>query len=375
MNNMFYIKNKFILCSHVFLSGLLCLMGPGKPMEPSAVPMHPGIVAAKGLFDTDEVLEISLKGNIRPALNDRSKKPKSYPVALSYKTGDSTEISIPVEIKTRGHFRKTMGNCTYPPIQIQFQKNGPQLSTIFSEQEKLKLVMPCSGDDYVIREWLVYKLYNLVTRESFRARLVKVTLDDDKRKKAITPFYGILLEEEGQLAKRNNSIIVERKLKPQSTQVASFLTTAVFQYLIGNTDWSVEYLQNIKLLAADSNAVAVTVPYDFDHAGIVDAPYAKPAEELQLNSIRERRYRGYCIEDLKIFEDIIAHYNRLKNDIYGLYTSCTLLDQKYIRSTTKFLDDFFTTINTPKSWQKDFAYPCDKNGTGNVIIKGLKEDN
>ena len=94
-----------------------------------------------------------------------------------------------------------------------------------------------------------------------------VTLEDDNKKKPLSPFYGILLEEEKQMAKRNKEIIVERKLVPQTNRVAIFFNMAVFEYLIGNTDWSVKYLHNIKLLAPDSMGIATTVPYDFDHAG------------------------------------------------------------------------------------------------------------
>ena len=77
---------------------------------------------------------------------------------------------------------------------------------------------------------------------------------------------------------------------------------------------------------------------------------------------------------MQVFNAVIAHYNSLKKDIYSLYADCALLNEKYIKSTIKYLDDFYTTINNPKLWQKEFSYPCDKNGTGNVIIKGLKEN-
>ena len=235
-------------------------------------------------------------------------------------------------------------------------------------------MVPCKGDEYVVREWLTYKLYNVITPNSFRARLVKVKLDDVTKGKTTDAFYGILLEEEKQMAKRNKMVAVDPKLRPEQTQLEPFLSMAVFQYLIGNTDWSVQYLQNIKLIARDSVSIPITVPYDFDHAGIVNAPYARPAEELLMTSIRQRRYRGYCLPDLRSFDSIIAKYNSLKNDIYNVYTSCTLLDAKYIKSTTQFLDDFYKTINNPKSWRHDFAYPCDQSGTGNVVIKGLRED-
>lgn len=234
--------------------------------------------------------------------------------------------------------------------------------------------MPCKGEEYLIREWLAYKIYNLVTPKSFRVRLVKVKLEDDRNKKSPAPFYGILLEEEKQMARRNNAFIVEQPLKPQQTQQDVFLNMTVFEYLIGNTDWSVQFLHNIKLMRKDSNSVPVVVPYDFDHSGIVNTPYAHPAEELQMKSVKERRYRGYCINDLKVFEPIIARYNQLKEEIYKIYTSCALLDEKYIKSTLQYLDEFYATINNPKTWQKEFSYPCDKNGTGNVVIKGLKEN-
>ena len=328
----------------------------------------------KGLFASDELFDIRLKGNIREVLNDRIDSSKKHPLILFYRDKDSNEISLPVEVKTRGHFRKLKENCSYPPLLIRFPKNGPQKSSVFSEQNKLKLVMPCKDDEYIIREWLVYRIYNLITERSFRTRLVRVKLDDVKSKKEASPFYGILLEEEKQLTKRNKSVSVNRKLIPQQTLPNAFLTMTVFQYLIGNTDWSIEYMQNIKFLAADANGVPIAVPYDFDHAGLVNAPYAQPAEELRMSSIREWRYRGYCIQDMTVFDDVIAKFNQLKNDIYALYTGCPLLKAKYLNSTIKYFNDFYATINNPAALKKDFLYPCDKDGTGNVVIKGLKED-
>ena len=333
---------------------------------------QPDTTAEKGFFDSDEILHITLSGDMRKLLKDKSKDPKNYPLLLTYTNGSGANISIPVAVRTRGNFRRLQGNCEYLPLMVHFPKTGEHLTTVFKEQKKMKLVMPCKDEKYVVREWLVYKLYNLVTPKSFRARLVKVTLLDENDKKPDPPFYGILLEEETQMATRNGLVVVERKMKPYQVQKDAFLSMAVFEYLIGNTDWSIQYQQNIKLLAQDSIAVPTAVPYDFDHAGIVSAPYALPAEALQMKSVRERRYRGYCI-DFQKFEPVIALYNQLKPDIYSIYTTCTLLDEKYIESTVDYLDAFYKTINDPKAWQKEFAYPCDPNGTGNVVIKGLKE--
>jgi hypothetical protein len=199
-------------------------------------------------------------------------------------------------------------------------------------------------------------------------------MEDMVKKKQIS-FYGILLEDEMQMARRNNVIAVKRKMmRPLSTDFDAFLGMAVFQYMIGNTDWSVQYQQNVSLVAKDSLAIPFTVPYDFDHSGLVNAPYAQPAEELEMNSVTERRYRGYCITDMKTYDSVIALFNRLKKDFYNIYANCSLLDARYIKTATKYLDEFYSTINKPKDLQAAFGYPCDKNGTGNVIIKGLKKD-
>jgi hypothetical protein len=332
---------------------------------------HP--LEEKGLFESDEVLNIILQGNITELLNDRSDDMSLHPVQLSYPGADKNNFFLQVEMKTRGHFRRLKENCMYPPLSIQFHKNDTLANSIFREQEKLKLVMPCSTDEYVIREWLVYKLYNLVTPKSFRARLVKIQLDDLKNKKEFSPFYGILLEEENQMARRNRLSSVEVKIIPEQAEPETFLDMAVFQYLIGNTDWSVQFMQNIKLLALDSRPLVYTVPYDFDHAGIVNAPYAKPAEQLNMSSVTERRYRGYCLKDMKAFDSVFVHYQSLKQNIYDLYANCPLIDEKYKKRVLKYLDDFYKTIDDKKMCQREFTYPCNKNGTGNVVIKGMKE--
>ena len=359
-------KNNFMIIRNIAFSFILSLV--------TITVTGQAISASGNLFDSDELITIRLKGDVRGLLNDRTNVPADFPFELSFLKEDSSDIILPVQMKTRGNFRRMKENCSYPPLLIQFPKEGAQLSTVFNQQQKLKLVMPCRGDEYLIKEWLAYKLYNLITPLSFKARLVKVILEDRKSGKKQSPFYGLLLEEEKQMAKRNNMKAVDMKLRPQQIQVAPFLTMAVFQYLIGNTDWSTQYQQNIKILVADSTAIPIAVPYDFDHSGIVSAPYAHPAAELQMSSIRQRRYRGYCMADLKVFESVIAKYQSVKEDIYRLYNDNTLMDSRSKKSTLQFLDDFFKTINDEKAWRKDFAYPCDKNGTGNVVIKGLKED-
>jgi hypothetical protein len=358
----------------VFCYAFCPLSGNGQKIKDStSKEMQPASIE-RGLFDTDDILEITLNGDTRELLNDRTSVPKNYPFQLSYTEKDSSVITVPIEAKTRGHYRRLRDNCYYPPILLQFPKNGTNKSSIFKKSAKLKLVMPCKGAQFVVNEWLVYRLYNIITPKSFKARLVKVKMVSNKNNKGPDPFYGFILEEEKQMAKRNGTISLKKGRRPEQTDTSSFLIMAVFEYLIGNTDWSVQFLQNIKLISTDSNAIPVTVPYDFDMSGIVNSPYARPAEELKMYSVRERRYRGYCIQDLKKFDKVIEFYNQRKEDIYALYNNCPLIDAKYLKSTIKFLDDFYATINNPAAMKKEFEYPCDPNGTGNIVIRGLRED-
>lgn len=326
------------------------------------------------LFGTDDILELRLKGPTQTLFNDRGDNAIYHKMDISYTDEEGEIISIPLKVKTRGNFRRDKSNCYYPPLRLNFSKTKTPPNTLFTGQDKIKLVTPCRDQKYVIREYLVYKLYNLLTPLSFNARLVRVIYDDPEKEKRSDPLYGILLEDKEQMAARNQSKNFSRnKVRPNKTEKEVFLKMAVFEYLIGNTDWSVQYQHNVKLIVQKSSIWPTTVPYDFDHAGIVRAPYARPAEALQLRSIQERRYRGYCVTDMKEFEGVFADLNRLKPAIYRLYAENPLLDTRYISTTVKFLDGFYETINNRKARLREFRYPCDKNGTGNVIIRGLNE--
>lgn len=317
-------------------------------------------------------MEITLKGDARSLFKNTQGEAIYFDFSLEYLSETGEELELPLRVKTRGHFRREMNMCSYPPLLLNFSKDDVK-NTPFSEQDKLKLVMPCQGDKYVMREYYAYKIYNILTPKSFRVRLVRVTVEDQSEKaKEYDSFLGFLIEEEDQMAERNHMTSLDRDLvSPEAIVEEDFFRMAVFQYLIGNTDWSIQYRQNIKLINSAESGRPFAVPYDFDHAGIVRAPYANPAPELKLASVTDRRYRGYCVEEMDVFEKTFSEFIENKVEIYALYTSSDLLDEKYIKSTVKFLDTFFETIATPKRAAMDFQYPCLSDGTGNIVIKGL----
>ena len=327
-----------------------------------------------GLFETEEILEISMKGDFDKLFKDTKGEAQYFDFSLSYVDNALWQAEIPLKVKTRGHFRREMNICSFPPLLLNFQKESVG-NTLFQGQDKLKLVMPCKGEKYVLREFYVYKLYNLITDKSFKVRLVKLTLEDlSTKSKDYDPILCFLIEDEDQMAARNQMTSIDQELiRPESIPQSDFLRMAVFQYLIGNTDWSIQYRQNIKLINVDKSSLPIAVPYDFDHAGMVEAPYANPAPELKMLSVVERRYRGYCMADMQDFDETFSLYREKKDAIYALYSESVLLDEKSIKSAVKYLDGFYDIINNPKKLKSEFQYPCLEDGTGNVVIKGLKK--
>jgi len=325
------------------------------------------------LFDNDEPIEICLKGNIRKLFSDRNEKSTYYPIHFSYKE-EGVSKSMQIKVKTRGHSRKLIENCTTPPLLLKFDSLESLGSSLFQGQNKLKLITHCKDDKYVLREYLAYKIYQLITPYSFQVRLVKTCFEDSKRGKKSNPKFGILLEDQKCMARRNESKLIKPlNINPIKTDRELFLRMAVFQFLIGNTDWSVQFLHNIKLIRDSNNAVLIPVPYDFDHSGIVYTPYAIPTEELRMKSVRERRYRGYCIDNMVEFASTFKLFNELKEEIYDIYQSNTMLGKSYKKTTLKYLDQFYEIINDKKKSKRAFQYPCSEQGTGNVVIKGLKK--
>jgi hypothetical protein len=338
--------------------------------------LHPCITSAQKnknvstLFTRHDVLQLKLYANYKSVQKDRGKSPSYHPALLSYKNDDSIDVSIPLKIKVRGNFRKDRANCFFPPLLLNFPKHYKDSAGLFMNQNTLKLVTQCKSDDYVVREYLVYKLYNLVTEKSFRARLVRVDYVDSSSKLKTETHYGILIEDENAMAQRNGAIIVKRKMIiPEATNREEYIKMTVFQYMIGNTDWSIPYLHNIRLISPDSTRVPYTVPYDFDYSGIVNTPYAIPPEELGIASVRDRLYRGYCMPSTD-FDDAVKLFNKIKDDVYKTYTGCTLLSSKYIKQTTDYLDNFYKTINNQKLRNYEFSKHC--SDESRIAVKGLK---
>jgi hypothetical protein len=320
------------------------------------------------LFKKEEVLELTMLTNLKTLMKDRGEKPVNHWAMLSYQGKDKL-VSLKIKTRVRGNFRKSPANCVFPPLLLNIP-NKKDKNTIFERQNRLKLVTHCQNEAYIFQEYLTYKAYNLLTDCSFKARLARVTYKDSAGNREPQTRYAFLLEDELFLAKRNGltNFNLKNMTMPKIDSL-SMATVAVFEYMIGNTDWSVPYLHNIRLLARQ-NGILLAVPYDFDHSGLVEAKYARPAEELLLSSVRERLYRGITYSPA-VFNQVFEKFRSIKPQLYGLYQDNPNLSASYIKRVIKYLDEFYETINDPKSLKYVFVTGGGRK-QDNVVVKGLK---
>ncbi len=129
----------------------------------------------------------------------------------------------------------------------------------------------------------------------------------------------------------------------------------IFQYMIGNTDWSVPKNHNIKLLAdkEDSSAKPFVVPYDFDYSGLVNTDYAVPAPALNLENVTQRLYRGFP-RTMAELQAVLKIYQQQKGNIYTMIKNFEPLDKQNKKEMMYYLDNFYDMIDNPKKVQFTF---------------------
>lgn len=308
-------------------------------------------------FFMDETpLNVTLTTDIGKLLNAKMKSDYFQKATFSCKLPDSSTVNEEININARGQFRRSY--CYIPPLRLNFHNStSPTLYSLNS----LKLVCACRTnaeyEQYLLKEFLIYKIYNLLTEKSFRVRLLRLTMHDIRGKKKPFTQYAFLVESINAMAKRNNckewkgpNAITEQTERQQMTLVA------VFEYMIGNTDWAVPNNHNIRLIysKADSGSKKpYAVPYDFDYSGLVNTDYAIPEPELGLDNVRQRLYRGFT-RTMDELQNVLKIFNEQKTKIYSLIQNFEPLSAQSKKEMTGYLDDFYKTINNQRLVQNEF---------------------
>jgi hypothetical protein len=259
---------------------------------------------------------------------------------------DGKQVDDHIMLEIRGHFRQ--GYCYVPPLKLTFNYKD---SAVLGYLKSLKMVSQCKlssdHDQNLLKEYLIYKIYNLLTPLSFQNRLLSLNFIDSTGKKKPIAEHAFFLEDIADVAKRNNCLVwKEKKMNTETTDRKQMTIVAIFEFMIGNTDWAVSVNHNTRLIepAKDTLAKPYVVPYDFDYAGLVNTEYAVPDEKLEIESVTQRLYRGFP-RTLPELEEVLDSFRAKKKDIYQLINNFSLLNKKSKESMTEYLDGFYDVIN------------------------------
>jgi hypothetical protein len=296
-------------------------------------------------FKDDQLITVDISTDLKKLVSE--KKINSYqPAKITFRFSDSTVISESITLSARGEFRRK--NCFFPTMRLDFKS---QASSRLASLKRLKLVNGCEkGSQYerlVLKEFLVYKIYNLLTDMSFRVRLLYVNYQDTRGKIKSYSQYGFLLEDVDDMAKRNKCYEVQKRaFDTEKTDRRQMTLVAIFQYMIGNTDWAVPNYHNIKLMrpVTDSISFPYVIPYDFDFCGLVDASYATPDEGLGTSSVKERVYRGFP-RSMEELETTLSIFRDKRDEIKKLVMNFELLSLPYRNELMAYLDEFYLVIS------------------------------
>jgi hypothetical protein len=351
--------------------GILVVLGCGQALQAQEPARSRPLTPSAPLFESDDVLDLTIEGPLTRVFLERDEEAKaSYNSVIRYHApGAILPETFDVELRTRGHFRLRLSTCPFPPIRLHFEREQLE-QTLFASQHRIKMVTHCRTDraeyeQYVLREYLAYRIYNLLTEESFRVRLARVTyIDTDDEIETITR-YALLLEDADAMAARNGYDELEIPgVQPAQMQPAALIRFELFQYMIGNTDWDPFVPEpgdicchNTVPIGSLRDFTVLPVPYDFDFSGLVGAEYALPNPRLLIRTVRQRRYWGLCRPPEEI-DAALPAFLELREDVAALVRSIPGLTAASVRDATSYLDEFYETIGNPNRVERELLRKC-----------------
>lgn len=311
------------------------------------------------LFRTDQTLPIKLSFSIKE-LKKLTNDSTYINTSLGYLDQDGSQNDIQVELRVRGYFR--LKNCYFPPLKVKIKKSESK-GTLFEGNKELKLVIQCSDkkgtNDYIIKEYLAYRLYELISTYHYDTRLVKVSLVETKGSQEKNfELMGFFIEDTKKVAKRNGGDVMKRNVHPMAQDPMESVHNAFFQYMIGNTDFSTYARHNEKLLFVDKKIVPL--PYDFDMSGLVNANYASISaagdNPLPISSVRERYYRGFK-RDPKIIAQVRQEFINKKFQVIEVIDSLEPLfeNPKEFSYAKTYLMDFYKVMENDGLYKNEIT--------------------
>lgn len=325
------------------------------------------ITEADPLFQDDEPIEITIIAPLRSLMKDRPDE-DYLDGRVQYTASDGSTVEFDVGVRTRGKYRRQSRVCPFPPLRLNF-KSSQTKDTLFHKQDKLKLVAHCRNkstryNQGVILEYLAYRILNILSDVSYRVRLLHVNYVDSDNRLSDFEQYAFMIEHKDSLTRRTELSQIEvartqvRKLQPDYTNLVS-----VFQFMIGNADFSPvagpagEPCCHNHTLFGREGELYYSIPYDFDMAGIVDAPYATPNPRFKIRSVRHRLYRGRC----KNNDQLPASLKKLQDNrhrIFALLHAQEELTTSMRKKILSYIEKFYAVIDNPRQVERNLVKKC-----------------
>lgn len=288
-----------------------------------------------------EMVEVNLELNTLEVFSDRKNQDK-HDAIFSFKNQSGEFQTWNIKVEQRGRFRR-MKCENLPPLKLNFKKRDLAEAGLI-EFDDMKLVTHCVNDveeakQLLVKEYLAYKIYNQITNLSFRVQFLQINYKDVMSGRVETQ-YGFLIEDTAQLRDRINAEKDENayNLSPDKYNSNQIKAVALFNYMIGNSDWSMRDMRNVKVMIKDGKRILV--PFDFDFSGLVDAPYVRLRPEHKLASSRERIFLGFR-EDASDLKSAKRFFKFKKAGIIKTIEDCTIISSDNQREMIKYINSFY----------------------------------
>lgn len=318
------------------------------------------------LFQNNSLLKISIEGPLRALSRDRAEEGERLPGSLTYLDAQGARATLDVDLQPRGQSRRDREVCTFPPLWVHFEKKSVK-ETVFAKQNKVKMVTYCrspkSFQDYIVKEYLVYRIFNRLSDSSFRVRLLEVTFKEEGSDKKSLVRYGFFIEHKKRLAKRLDLKVQEPAGRISHTALESgqAAIAELFQYMVSNTDFSFiappenDTCCHNAVLFAEEDAqtpVYVPIPYDFDRTGLVNPPNGQPAIELGQRSFRQRVYRGFC-RSPEILDQALEKTLEARSEIESLIRDEAALGKRAKDVALKYVASYYDVVSDPRRLDRE----------------------
>lgn len=319
------------------------------------------------LFQSHDLLTVRIEAPLTTLMKERPDS-EYLDGTFSYVDAEGQEVSLDLKLRTRGRYRRQRKTCSFSPIRLNFRKKQVE-GTEFAGQDKLKLVTHCQTrkrtfEQLLLREYLAYRILQILTDKSFGARLMRITyVNSEKDGEEITK-YGFVIEDEDDLGNRLGLMAAEvRGIKAAELDPRQANLISVFEYLIGNTDFSLilgpadTSCCHNAVLFSEGGPPYIPIPYDFDFSGLVNAPYAEPNPRFSIRSVKTRLYRGRCMNN-HLLDSTFAYFLEKEPEIRNLIAGLEGLDDRHRKDVDKYLNAFFEDISDPKAKERKFVTRC-----------------